>query len=187
MVTVRARNEIGWGAHAEKVIYTESDVPSAPKRVQASEDSQQSISVQWMKPHCHGSEIIRYGLQCRENGKDWVMICGNITGTTYTFTKTNDCLLLSGVLHAVRVRAMNSVGWGPFSNGSAAECQLILDRKSPRDVVDFNLTLVQPLRHVHRLHLALWINVLRPSQSHGIRQITLVVRISQCTRSKRNK
>jgi chitodextrinase len=106
--TVRAYNEVGWGAYSSSASGTPKTVPSAPAAPTVSPDNG-SVTISWTAPAANGASITNY--EVFQNGAS--------IGTT-TSLSMNKTGLLNGTEYTYTVRAYNAAGWGNQSAGTKA-------------------------------------------------------------------
>lgn len=120
---VRAVNRIGAGEWSQKFIFSAgSAAPSKPLSPEIRVKSSTELYLKWNEPHCNGSPITDYKLECSTNQED------DTFATVYQgldhFAELQN--LKPFTLYYFRVQAVNASGRSPFS---PMVCQ-----KTPADV-----------------------------------------------------
>ncbi|MDE2795966.1 MAG: fibronectin type III domain-containing protein [Gemmatimonadota bacterium] len=115
---VRAANDEGNGPWSSTVsATTEEDTtltaPSAPRNLEA-EAGTERITLDWDRPDDDGgSDITGYRIERSEDGEDWEII---VSDTESTSTRYRDYDIGPGMEYHYRVKAINEIGRGPWSN-----------------------------------------------------------------------
>lgn len=89
-------------------------VPETPTAVTASGATSSSLSVSWTAPSDGGAAIDAYQLEKSTDGTTWTLVSATAT-SPYSVSG-----LSASTSYVFKVRAHNSVGWGPFSDSSTA-------------------------------------------------------------------
>ena len=107
---------------ADAVMYSlhGAHAPDAPSGVSAMADDMEgrtTINVSWMAPASDGgSDITGYMVQSKYGDGEWMDVDPAHTGTDRMYMDTG---LMSGITYYYRVRAMNAVDYGEWSDGMA--------------------------------------------------------------------
>ena len=135
-VRVRARNAIGWGPWSEAatvvtagsapVIAVTPTPPPAPGQPAAPtfiNVQQTSFRITWTAPAAGSSAITGYAIQYKlSSAADSAYAFVNPTpagiGTGYNLVPRSGQTVAEGTSYAVRVRARNAEGWGPWSDAA---------------------------------------------------------------------
>ena len=115
-IQVRAVNTVGDGAWSDSAT-SSTDAATVPIRAtwpSAAADGQTALSVSWTIPSSDGgSPITSYDLQWRRTGTTiWTVVDNAWTSGGLSYTVTG---LAAGTTYEIQVRAVNSVGDGPWS------------------------------------------------------------------------
>lgn len=114
-VRARAHNSVGWGAYsATKSFTTGATVPSKVGTVTVSNIGQISADLSWAAPANGGSSIEEYNIQIATNS-GFTENVGNFTDEASPYAVSVD----PGKTYWVRVRAVNAVGTGTYSNATS--------------------------------------------------------------------
>ncbi len=128
-VRVRARNTEGWGPWSAAATVTTDGVaasppgqPAAPEIINVKETS---FRITWTAPAAGSSAITGYGIQYKpvsaaDAAYADVKPTPTGTGTGYNVVNRSGQTVASGTSYAVRVRASNAEGWGPWSDAAFA-------------------------------------------------------------------
>ncbi len=114
-VRVRARNSDGWGAWSNVSSGTPLGTPDAPTGLWLESGSQQLVA-RWTAPSNNGGNTISdYDIQYRikSSGANWSDWQASTVSTATTATITG---LTHGTTYEVRVRAVSSAGYGPWTD-----------------------------------------------------------------------
>lgn len=116
---VAAKNTIGQGPfsvapYASASTTAAPTVPETPTAVTASGATSSSLSVSWTAPSDGGAAIDAYQLEKSTDGITWTLVSSTAT-SPYSVSG-----LSASTSYVFKVRAHNSVGWGPFSDSSTA-------------------------------------------------------------------
>ena len=114
-VRVRAENGVGTGGWSPADTATPAGPPDAPSVLDFTPDDGE-ITASWTAPNNRGSEITGYDVEwtlAADTGFDNTVGSAEVTDTTHTITG-----LSNGTAYAVRVRAVNSVGTGGWSDAA---------------------------------------------------------------------
>ncbi len=116
---VAAKNTIGQGPfsvapYASASTTAAPTVPETPTAVTASGATSSSLSVSWTAPSDGGAAIDAYQLEKSTDGTTWTLVSATAT-SPYSVSG-----LSASTSYVFKVRAHNSVGWGPFSDSSTA-------------------------------------------------------------------
>ena len=111
---VRARvPSHGWGSPSDPItVRTSATVPGPPVMVGVLDPEESSVRIKWNKPPCYGANLQGYELQW----KHWGAMKWHTAGTLIQGTECRKKNLLPGRKYDFRVRALNHVGAGPYSN-----------------------------------------------------------------------
>jgi hypothetical protein len=126
---VQAHNARGWGPYSNEntvgaIVTTVPYAMAAPVRDGSATDTAQ-ITVTWGalgQPDNGMSAIFSYHLQwdAGSSGTWWAEVIGESTDYLLThFTVTSD--VIAGAWYGFRVRARNSIGWGPWSSTASVQ------------------------------------------------------------------
>ena len=128
-VRVRAKNTEGWGPWSAAATVTTDGVadtppgqPAAPEIINVKETS---FRITWTAPAAGSSAITGYGIQYKpvsaaDAAYADVKPTPTGTGTGYNVVNRSGQTVASGTSYAVRVRASNAEGWGPWSDAAFA-------------------------------------------------------------------
>lgn len=116
---VAAVNSVGTGSFTSSfgpvTTLTPPVVPETPTAVTASGATSNSLSVSWSAPSVDGGATIDvYQLERSTDGINWTLVSATAT-SPYSVTG-----LSASTSYTFKVRAHNSVGWGPYSDSSTA-------------------------------------------------------------------
>ena len=107
---VRAHNTAGWSPPSKVVNATPRTVPSAPQSLWAG-NGNAAVELVWSKPASTGGAAIdSYRVQQAPSNKGPWTSAGTTDKLNYVVSP-----LTNGVTYHLRVRAHNTLGWGPFS------------------------------------------------------------------------
>lgn len=110
---VRASNAVGWGSWSSVRTFTTADVPSTPAKPTVTNVEVDQATVNWAAPSDGGMPITGYHVQVSlDAGFTQLVRSQSVSAATLSLVFTD---LDPGVVHFVRVRAVNAAGNGPYS------------------------------------------------------------------------
>ena len=117
-VQVRATNPEGTGEWSATTSATVSaTVPAAVDNLAATAASATAINLTWTAPGNGGSAIISYSLERKKASGSYTLVSSTIAADATSYA---DSSLAPGTAYAYRIRAVNAVGSGTWSNEPAA-------------------------------------------------------------------
>lgn len=113
----RAYNVNGWSAWSAVTQFaTKSTIPAAPSTPSIISSTQTSVSASWGAPYSGGSPITGYEIQASaSNSFDTIAASASASSQSCVISPLNP-----GTTYYIRVRAVNSVGPGPWSPTATA-------------------------------------------------------------------
>lgn len=113
-VRVQAENLHGRGPFSNiRTITTPATTPDIA-RIRSLTAGDQTITVQWSEPASRGAAITNYDVSYKKvSDSNWTTVDSATDGSSRSYTITN---ITNGTEYGVRVRAVNSVGNGEWSN-----------------------------------------------------------------------
>jgi len=116
-VRVRAKNEAGTGPPSDPATATAPSVPDAVGTVTATATAAAfQVDLSWAAPDANGSAITRYDIEYKLDTQAW----GDATTVTSSTSSASVTGLTAGSTYEFRVRAVNGVGTGDYSNDLTA-------------------------------------------------------------------
>ena len=116
---VSAINAAGTGAASSAASATTAapDVPGAPTGLGATANGQTRINLTWTAPGDGGSAITRYRLERKTASGSYSVVSSSIAANATSYA---DSSLSAGTAYTYRIRAVNAVGNGGWSNEASA-------------------------------------------------------------------
>ncbi len=110
-------------------------IPDAPTSLSASSSGRTIITLSWKAPSNNGgSDISGYRIEESTNptSSGWTAVVSNTESRLTTYDHEN---LAPSTTHHYRVRAINSIGGGPFSNTSSTSTEALAAPDAPTDLI----------------------------------------------------
>jgi len=131
---ISAKNSAGTSAASTeaRIVWT---VPSAPRSLRAVSTDFSDVDLTWKAPSRSGGLAPTFSVEKRIDGGSWVAVSSGEAGPTYT--ALSSCT--GGTSCMYRVKAVNGIGAGPWSNSAA----LRVTPGAPKDLV-VSVTSIHP-------------------------------------------
>ncbi len=109
-----AKNSAGTGVASDeaRIVWT---APSAPRSLRAVSTNFSDVDLTWKAPSRSGGIPSTFSVEKRIDGGSWVAVSSGLTGLTYTASSSCN----GGTSCMYRVKAVNGIGAGPWSNSAA--------------------------------------------------------------------
>ncbi len=121
-----AKNSAGTSVASEeaRIVWT---APSAPRSLRAVSTNFSDVDLTWKAPSRSGGIPSTFSVEKRIDGGSWAAVSSGLSGLTYT--ASSSCT--GGTSCMYRVKAVNGIGAGPWSNSAA----LRVTPGAPKDLV----------------------------------------------------
>jgi hypothetical protein len=109
-----AKNSAGTSAASAeaRIVWT---VPSAPRSMRAASTDFSDVDLSWKSPSRSGGLASTFSIEKRIDGGSWAAVTSGLAGPTYT--ASSSCTGATSCMY--RVKAVNAIGAGPWSNSAA--------------------------------------------------------------------